>query len=334
MSTFLTQYDHFLAIIRQDIHIEAAARSLFYNLISQEVSRLLGAGLYIDTYGFTERPFTLLPDPDFLFWSAIHKRASAVLEYGIVTHAPLTVVTGEVGTGKTTLIQHLLKDIGPDTTVGLLSNAHGGRGDLMRWLLNALEIPHDPRDDYVAFFQTLQDFIIAEYAAGRHVIILIDEAQNLSIEGLEELRMLTNINSNKDELLQLILVGQPELRDMIALPEMRQFAQRVTAAYHIRPFDHETTHAYIVHRLIHAGGTGQEIDHKAILRVHELTEGIPRLINKFCDLALVYASQNDDIIVREELIKEMVDDGLFLTTQKATPFQLQNPIFETPKAAE
>lgn len=296
--------------------------------------RLLGTGLYIDTYGFSERPFTLLPDPDFLFWSAFHKRASAVLEYGIVTHAPLTVVTGEVGTGKTTLIQHLLKDIDPDTTVGLLSNAYGGRGDLMRWLLNALEVPHDPKGDYVEFFQTLQDFIIEEYAARRHVIILIDEAQNLSIEGLEELRMLTNINSNKDELLQLILVGQPELRDMIALPELRQFAQRVTAAYHIKPFDEETTRAYIIHRLKHVGGTGKEIADGVIKKIFFETEGIPRLINKFCDLALVYASQNEDNVVREELINEMISDGIFLNTRKMPLLQLENPIFATTRAAE
>lgn len=276
----------------------------------------MNTGLYSDLYGFTERPFSLLPDPEFLFWSAGHKRAGSVLEYGIITRAPLTVLTGEVGTGKTTLLQHLLRSVDESSTVGLLSNAHGGRGDLLRWLLNALEVPHDAGSDYVALFQALQDFIIDEYSAGRHVIVVIDEAQNLSVEGLEELRMLTNINSNKDELLQLILVGQPELRDMIALPELRQFAQRVTATYHIDPFDHDMTHAYITHRLRHVGGTGDEFTDGAIESIYEETGGVPRLINKLCDLLLVYASQSEDRVVRTSLVREVTEDGLFLNTQK------------------
>jgi type II secretory pathway predicted ATPase ExeA len=294
----------------------------------------LNTGLYTDVYGFTERPFTLLPDPDFLFWSAAHKRASAVLEYGILTHAPLTVITGEVGTGKTTLLQNLLKSMDENSTVGLLSNAHGGRGELLRWLLNALEVPHDAKADYVELFQALQDFIIEEYASGRHVIVVIDEAQNLSIEGLEELRMLTNINSNKDDLLQLILVGQPELRDIIALPELRQFAQRVTATYHIEPFNWEMTHKYIIHRLRHVGGTGNEFTKNAMDAIYCETGGVPRLINKLCDLLLVYASQSDDRVVREALVKELVSDGLFLNTQKPPPLFLRNNIAGSQKVAE
>ncbi|MGB6230735.1 MAG: AAA family ATPase, partial [Litorimonas sp.] len=232
-----------------------------------------GSNFFAHAFGLTERPFTLLPDPDFLYWTAAHKRAFAVLEYGVMTRAPITVVTGEVGAGKTTLLQKLLRSIGPDTTIGLISNAQGGRGDLLQWVLNALDIPCDRDADYVIKFQRLQDFVIDEYSEGRHVLLIIDEAQNLSVEGLEELRMLTNINSNKDELLQLILMGQPELRATISRPELRQFAQRVSASFHIPAMDAEATQAYVRHRLRHAGGTGAEFTDGAIALVQAQTGG-------------------------------------------------------------
>ena len=191
----------------------------------------MAAELYINYFGFKERPFTLLPDPDFLFWSKNHRRAYAVLEYGIMTHAQVTVVTGAVGAGKTTLVQHLLSKLDDTITVGLISNAQGGRGDLLRWVLYALEVDAPMEAEYITLFKIFQDYVISEYASGRHVLLVIDEAQNLSVEALEELRMLTNINSGKYEVLQLIIVGQPELRDIVQRSDMVQFAQRVTAAW-------------------------------------------------------------------------------------------------------
>ncbi len=290
----------------------------------------MSAELYTEFFGFTERPFTLLPDPDFLFWSNAHKRAFAVLEYGIVTRAPLTVVTGEVGTGKTTLIQRLLRSLDDTTTIGLISNAQGGRGELLRWVLNALDVPAPADADYVAMFQAFQDFVIGEYAEGRHTVLVIDEAQNLSVEALEELRMLTNINSNKDELLQLILVGQPELREVITRPSLRQFAQRVTATYHIDPFDAAMTAAYIHHRLRHAGGTGQEFAADAIAAIHAETGGIPRLVNKLCDLALVYAASDGLTVITAATVAELLADGLFLNTRTSDPFFLTSRVAEPP----
>lgn len=265
----------------------------------------------------------MLPDPEFLFWSKAHSRAFSVLEYGLMTRAPLTVVTGEVGTGKTTLVQALLSHIEEGVTVGLISNAQGGRGDLLRWVLNALDIACDPMADYVALFQQLQDFVVSEYAAGRFVLLIIDEAQNLTQESLEELRMLTNINSNKDELLQLILLGQPELRDMIVRPELRQFAQRVTATYHLEPMDLATARQYVRHRLEHVGGTGKEISTKAVTLIHETAQGIPRMINKICDLALVYTASAGHQTVSISTIKELIDDGVILPT-RSEPLYLTN----------
>lgn len=289
--------------------------------------------LYTHHFGFRERPFTLLPDPDFLFWSAAHKRAFAVLEYGLTTRAPLTVVTGEVGAGKTTLIQALLKRVGADVTVGLISNAQGDRGALLRWVLNSLDVRADPKSDYVALFQQFQDFVIGEYAEGRHVVLIIDEAQNLGPDTLEELRMLTNINSNKDELLQIILLGQPELYDVIRQPGMRQFAQRVTATYHLEPMDLPTTRDYIRHRLVHAGGTGDEISLPAIQHIHAESSGIPRMVNKLCDLALVYAASAGRDQVDVETVQELLSDGLVLKPRQL-PLFLTNRIDLRGEAAE
>lgn len=293
----------------------------------------MSAALYNDHFGFRERPFSLSPDPDFLFWSPAHQRAYAVLEYGLVTRAPLTVVTGEVGTGKTTLVQALLGQIDSNMTVGLISNAQGDRGDLLRWVLNALDVPCDPRADYVTLFQQFQDFVVDEYAAGRHVVLIVDEAQNLGADTLEELRMLTNINAGKDEVLQIILVGQPELRDLIRQPQLRQFAQRVTAVYHLDPMDLSTTRHYIHHRLHHVGGQGDEISTKAITLIHTEAEGIPRIVNKLCDLSLVYAASAGKPQVGIAIVKEMLGDGLNLKTA-TDPLVLTTPVDLWERAAK
>lgn len=276
----------------------------------------MSTDLYNAHFGFRERPFTLSPDPDFLFWSKSHLRAFSVLEYGLMTRAPLTVVTGEVGIGKTTLVQALLRRIDEEMTAGLLSNVQGDRGALLRWVLNALDV-HDagPGADYVALFQRLQDFVLDEYAAGRRVVLIIDEAQNLGLDTLEELRMLTNINSGKDELLQMILVGQPELRDMITRPELRQFAQRVSASYHLEAMDLPTTRAYVRHRLDHAGGTGEEIAPRAVQMIFEESGGVPRIVNKLCDLSLVYAASAGQDRVGIGTVRELVGDGLIIRTR-------------------
>jgi len=299
----------------------------------------MSVALYNEHFGFRERPFSLSPDPDFLFWSPAHKRAYAVLEYGLMTHAPLTVVTGEVGTGKTTLVQALLRQIDVDMTVGLISNAQGDRGDLLRWVLNALDVAYDARADYVALFQQFQDFVVAEYAAGRHVVLIVDEAQNLGADTLEELRMLTNINAGKDEVLQIILVGQPELRDLISQPRLRQFAQRVTVVYHLDPMDLSTTRQYVQHRLQYAGGHGDEITSSAVTFIHNEAGGIPRIVNKLCDLSLVYAASEEKPQVGLAIIMELISDGLNLKTVTDPPFSrspinLQEPKDQQEEGAE
>jgi len=268
-------------------------------------------GFYLDSFGFSERPFTLVPDPTFLYWSDQHRRAFSVLEFGIFSRAPITMVTGAVGCGKTTLLRHLLKQIESDSLVGLISNAQGGRGELIQWVLHSLGVKFDPTSGYVTQFQVLQDFLIKTYAEGRRVILIFDEAQNLSKDSLEELRMLTNINSNKDELIQLVLVGQNELREVIKRPELRQLAQRIAASFHLRPLSEEAVHDFIIHRLRVAGGTGEEIDEKARMLIFEVSRGIPRLVNQICDMSLLYAWSANKNTVSNKVVQAVIDDGVF-----------------------
>lgn len=291
------------------------------------------AALYNEHFGFHERPFSLSPDPAFLFWSEAHTRAFAVLEYGVVHQAALTVITGEVGIGKTTLVQALLRDIGDHVTVGLVSNIHGGQEALLRWVLNAFNVPAPADADYVTLFQTFQNFVLAEYSAARSVLLIVDEAQNLSINTLEELRLLTNINSGKDDPLQIILVGQPELRDTLRKPELQQLAQRVMAAYHLKPMTVQSTMDYVAHRLQHAGGTGQEFTPEAIRYIHDEAAGIPRVVNKLCDLALVYAASAKETQVDVTTILEVLGDGLVFSSSRPA-LLLPNPILGPGKAAE
>ncbi len=274
--------------------------------------------LYADFFGLTERPFTLLPDKAFLFWSKQHTRAYSVLEFGIVSRAPITLITGEIGAGKTTLLQELLSKIEENVTVGLISNAQGGRGELMEWVLNALSVPFTRSSRYVAMFQTFQDFLLREYAEGRRVILIFDEAQNLSTEGLEELRMLTNINTNKDELIQLILVGQPELRDMVRKPNMRQLAQRVTASFHLSAMDLETMRQYIAHRLKTVGGSGQEFTPEACDIIFSVTDGIPRLVNQLCDFSMLYSWSSESKLVTADTVQSVLSDGVFFGARNMT----------------
>ena len=267
--------------------------------------------LYVEHFGLNRRPFSLLPDPGFLFWSPAHMRAYAILEYGILTRAPITLITGEVGAGKTTLVHHLLANLGGNIRVGLISNAHGSRGELLRWVLMALDQPAPAAATYVDLFAAFQRYLIEEYAGGNRVILIFDEAQNLGRETLEELRMFTNINANQDELLQLVLVGQPELRDTIRRPDMRQFAQRVAASFHLPEMDLPTLRGYVTHRVQVAGGATGLFSAPALRLIHAVTGGVPRLVNQLCDLSLVDAFSRQRKTVSRVTVQRVLDDGVF-----------------------
>ena len=264
--------------------------------------------MYQEFYGLTKRPFRTVPDPDGLYWSQAHSQAFAMLRYGILSSAPVTVVTGEIGAGKTTLIRHLLTEIPEDITVGLVSNLAEGRGELLDWVMMSFGQPYG-EGKYVRTFARFQEFVIARYAEGCRVLLIVDEAQNLGPRLLEELRLLTNINSDGDELLQLVLSGQPQLRELLGRPELVQFAQRISADYHLGRLSSTETEQYISSRLRAAGSRRQIFAGSACSLIHEVTGGLPRLINILCDLALVYGYADDREVIDDDLLREFLEDA-------------------------
>jgi general secretion pathway protein A len=263
--------------------------------------------MYESHFGFDARPFALTPDPRFLFPSRQHRLALTMLEYGLDSQAPLLLLTGEVGSGKTTLVRRLIRDLDGGVCVGLISHTHSRNHSLLGWALSALEIA--PRDDSeVAAYEALVDRCVAAYGRGQRTLLIVDEAQNLSEAVLEELRLLTNINSEQDLVLQILLVGQPELRTTLAQPGMRQIAQRIAADYHLRPLSAEDTVGYVRHRLATAGGSPELFTPDAIDAVHRRTDGVPRLVNQLCDYALVYAYADGQSRVTGDLIAQVVAD--------------------------
>ena len=270
--------------------------------------------MYENFYGFKEKPFSLLPDPGFLFLSEKHAAALTMLQYGLMNQAGFTVITGEIGSGKTTLIRHLLDEVSHEITVGLVSNTHRTFGELLQWVLLAFGLEYRDKKK-VELYQTLADFIIKEYSQNRRTVLIIDEAQNLDAEALEELRMLSNINADKNQILQLILVGQPGLRDTLKLPELHQFAQRIAVDYNLQPLNLEETWRYIRHRLQMAGGDPNLFDTKACAAVYYYASGTPRLINVLCDTALVFGygeqKRKIDVDVIVQVAHEKQKGGIF-----------------------
>ncbi|MEM9762382.1 MAG: AAA family ATPase [Pseudomonadota bacterium] len=261
--------------------------------------------MYERFYELTSRPFLTVPDPSFLFWSEGHELAYTMLRYGVETRALITVITGEIGAGKTTLLRHLMNDMPDDVTMGLVSNMQEGRGDLLHWVMMSLDQDFE-EEPYVKVFKKFQDFVIGKYAEGRRVMLVIDEAQNLSVKMLEELRMLSNINADKDELLQIILVGQPQLRDLLARPELVQFAQRIAADFHLSRLSADETAAYVNHRMEVAGAQWEVFPPRAADLVYEATGGVPRLINILCDLSLVYGFSCERKVIDDDLLWEFL----------------------------
>ena len=283
--------------------------------------------MYERHFGFSTKPFALTPDPAFLYRSRQHAMALTMLEYGLESQAAFSLLTGEIGSGKTTLVRQLVRSLGDQVVVGLISNAHERFTSIHGWALSALGIV-PANDSEIAKYEALVDFFVSEYGKGRRTLLILDEAQNLSVEVLEELRLLSNVNSEKDLVLQIFLVGQPELRAKLLRKELKQFAQRVSVDFHLRPLDREETQAYISHRLTVAGGEAALFNPQAVDMIFAQTGGVPRLVNHLCDFALVYAFAEAKTAIGGDLISQVIrergDRGM-LTAKRRRPRRLNVP---------
>lgn len=263
--------------------------------------------MYEQYYGLREKPFGMLPDPGFIYWSHAHSMAYTMLEYGVINNAGFTVITGGIGCGKTTLIRHLLTQLLQHVTVGLLSNTHIKEGELLRWVMMALGQPFD-QPTVMGVFNDFQRFLIDQYAQMRRTILIVDEAQNLSTATLEELRMLSNINADKDQILQIILVGQPELREVLQGPDLVQFVQRISSDFHLMPLDPSEVFDYVRCRVQLAGGPPDLFSRQSCKLVADASKGVPRTINMLCDTALVYAYSTGARYVSSGIMANVIAD--------------------------
>jgi len=243
--------------------------------------------MYESNYGFRVKPFALQPDPNFLYLSANHRTALSFLEYGILNQAGFSVITGEIGAGKTTLLRKILQEADRALTVGFIAAPHQAFGHLMQWVLMGFRLDSTAKDPF-GMFQEFTTFLLTESERGRRVILVVDEAQNLDVSMLEQLRLLSNVNVGDRQVLQVVLSGQPGLRELLRRSELVQFAQRILVDHHLGPMDERDTRAYIEHRLRLAGGAPSLFTDQACGLIYRATGGIPRLVNQLCEMALVY----------------------------------------------
>src|SRR3954470_5012072 len=252
--------------------------------------------MYEDYYGFTEKPFSLTPDPKYLFKSVSHANAFDLLQYAVRRREGFVVITGDIGTGKTTLCRALLEQVDRKTFTALVLNPFLSEDDLLRLILQEFGVVS--RDEIrrgrmagvskQELIETLNEFLLSLQALGAQALLIIDEAQNLPLQVLEQIRILSNLETEKEKLLQIVLVGQSNLKDLLRRPELRQLDQRVSIRYDLKPLSAEETAAYVQHRLsVAGGGSAVTFAPRAMAKLHLFTAGIPRLINLLCDRALL-----------------------------------------------
>ncbi len=276
--------------------------------------------MYVKFYGLKKKPFSLSPDPDALFMSPKHEKVYTHLRYAIFENKNFVVITGEIGAGKTTLINFLLRQIKKPFKIAYICNTLLSPVQFLKLICQELNVPVEDNDK-PKILNILRNHLLKEYKSDRRVILIIDEAQNLSFQTLEEIRLISNLETEKEPLWQIILVGQPELRKKLKHPALKQFTQRVTVYCHLEPLNKEETYKYIKHRLRMAGAKDLNIfTDSAIEAIYKYSKGIPRLINIICDTALVYGFADGlfyiDENVIEEVVKDRQEEGLFLETKE------------------
>lgn len=261
--------------------------------------------MYLDFYGLKEQPFNLTPDSHFLFLSEKHKEALAHIRYGIETKKGFVLITGEIGAGKTTLCRALLKEMDRNYKIALVLNSMVSAVGLLKTIINDFGIitKARSRQDMV---DVLNKFLIEE----KDVVLVIDEAQNLSVDALEQIRLLGNLETEKEKLIQIIIVGQPELKEILDSEDLKQLNQRVVVRYHIQPLNREETIQYISHRLKIAGDTGRIVFQKnAMQDIYNYSGGVPRLINAICDYSLIAGFVSESFIISKNMIEQAVKES-------------------------
>ena len=268
--------------------------------------------MYLKHFNLTEQPFSIAPDPRFLYMSVRHKEALAHLLYGMGEGGGFVQLTGEVGTGKTTICRCLLEQVPDNFDIALVLNPKVTAIELIATVCDELGIEYPPEYSIKTLIDALNEYLLEAYTRGRRTVLIIDEAQNLDAEVLEQVRLLTNLETSSQKLLQIVLIGQPELRSLLASEEMRQLSQRITARYHLEPITREEAEAYIKHRLQICGSSRTIFSQRAINRIQNFSGGIPRLINVLCDRALLgaYAEGKTkvDMKVLKKAAKEVMNE--------------------------
>jgi general secretion pathway protein A len=274
--------------------------------------------MYLEYFDLTERPFSITPDPRFLYMSARHREALAHLLYGLGEGGGFVQLTGEVGTGKTTICRCLLEQVPENVDLAMVLNPKVTATELIATVCDELGIRYPEGTSSIkALTDTLNRYLLDAHARGRRTVLMIDEAQNLSADVLEQVRLLTNLETPTQKLLQIILIGQPELRDMLAREEMRQLSQRVTARYHLEPISRDEAGAYICHRLQICGNSRDLFDKASVDRIHRLSGGIPRLINVLCDRAMLGAYVEGKPQVDKKVVRKAAKE--VLAEERAAP---------------
>ncbi|HEY8509809.1 MAG TPA: AAA family ATPase, partial [Steroidobacteraceae bacterium] len=266
--------------------------------------------MYLSFFGLNEKPFAITPDPRYLYLSERHAEALAHLLYGISEAGGFVQLTGEVGTGKTTIIRSLLGKTPRNAEIALILNPRMTAPEFLLTICEELGIgvPDSAQGSLKDLVDILNDYLLRAHANGRRVVVVVDEAQNLAPDVLEQVRLLTNLETNTQKLLQIILIGQPELRELLARNELRQLAQRVTGRYHLNPLDRRETAAYVRHRLRVAGATTDIFTASALREVYRLSGGVPRVINVICDRALLGAYTQDMHKVTGRLVRRAASE--------------------------
>jgi general secretion pathway protein A len=260
--------------------------------------------MYEAYYGFTEKPFNLTPDPKYLYQSRRHTEAAAHLEYGRRERGGFIVITGEVGTGKTTLARYFLGRLPEGTATAVVLYPALTAAELLQTTLDDLHVPREGTT-LKELVDALHRFLLKARSEGRDVVLLIDEAQDLSAEVLEQVRLISNLETDTQKLIQIVLIGQSELSEMLGRRDLRQLAQRVTARYHLAPLSRQETDDYVRHRLAVAGGAGKvTFAPRALATVHGLSNGIPRLINLICDRALLAGYVRGTRVIEAEMVRQ------------------------------